>query len=140
MRGEVVLDASVAAKLFFEEVGSGQAAELADSGVVLLAPDLIHVEFASIAAKKARRREISDALGASALAGLAAVLDEVVPSGALAGRAYAFAVEQGCSAYDGLYLALAEQRGCPVITADLRLVRRIVDAGMAHLIQALERE
>lgn len=137
MAVELVLDASVAAKLFFEEQGSTQAAELADAGAIFTAPDFIHVEFASIASTKVRRGEVSERMARDALASLPFALDRTVPAAPLTHRAFALAVSHGCSVYDGIYLALAEQRDCPVITADQRLIARVTSVGLSHLVQAL---
>jgi predicted nucleic acid-binding protein len=54
-----VLDASVAAKWYFEEEHSAQAAKLlADERFELVAPDFIYVEVAAVAWKRATRNEI----------------------------------------------------------------------------------
>lgn len=135
---EKVLDASVAAKCFFEEVSSDSAVRLVRSAAMLIAPDLIHAELASIAAKKVRRGEISHDIGLEAVRRIAHLLHEVVPVESLSERAFALAVDAGCSAYDGLYLALAEARGCRVATADERLVRRAMSAGLGHLVEQLQ--
>lgn len=137
MPAEVVLDASVAAKCFFEEVESDLALGIVRSGARLLAPEFIHAEFASIAAKKVRRGEVARETAADAIVGIARLVAEVFPGEVLAGRAFSLAVETGCSAYDGLYLSLAEARGCQVVTADERLVRRASAAGLAHLVESL---
>lgn len=137
MRGEVVLDASVAAKSFFEEEGSVAALRLLRSGVSLIAPDLIHVEMASIAAKQVRQRGTPPSTARRAMAGLRAVLRESVPLEDLAEEAFDLAAEHGFSAYDGTYLALARMRGLVVVTADVKFARKAAVARLADHITLL---
>jgi predicted nucleic acid-binding protein len=138
MPAEFVLDASVGAKCFFEEEGSVAALEAVGSGALLIAPDFICVELASIAAKKVRRGEVPREVGEAAVASIEHLVHEVVANGVLAPRAFALAVDVGCSAYDGLYLSLAEARGCRVLTADERLLRRASEAGLGYLVEQLQ--
>jgi predicted nucleic acid-binding protein len=140
MRDELVLDVSVAAKGFFEEVGSAMADQLLQSGARLIAPDLIHVEMASIAAKHVRRRGVPHEVARRAMAGLRAMLSESVPLGALAEEAFDLAAKHGFSAYDGTYLALARTRGLVVITADVKFARKAAEAGLADHITLLAME
>jgi len=63
--------------------------------------------------------------------------DELVSAATLTDRALAIAVELRDPAYDCFYIALAEKRGCRLVTADLRLLRRCVATRFAPLITAL---
>lgn|GEM_PF-6568914 len=137
MADELILDATVAAKCFFHEDGSEIAQPMVASGVRLVAPDLIHTEFAAIAALKARRGETTPEIAAAAVAHLGGLLDISVPVTPLVSRAAALAKATGCSAEEGVYLALAEQRGRPLITADAGLVGRVTYGGLGHLIELL---
>jgi predicted nucleic acid-binding protein len=135
MADEIVVDASVVAKCFFNEEGSTAArAFVAGGGSALIAPDLIFAEVASVAAKYVRRGLIPRELGADAVTALGELLDEVVPMRDLAARAFQLAAEHGFSAYDSLYLALAEQRRTRMATADLKLVARAGVAGLSGLV------
>ncbi len=133
MADEVVMDASVAAKCFFTEEGSALARAFVAGGPVLIAPDLIFAEIASVASKKVRRGDISALLGDEAVHALDDLIDEVVPTAELAHRAFELAVAFGFSAYDGVYLALAERRATRVVTTDLKLIERAARAGLAGL-------
>ncbi len=133
MADEVVIDASVAAKCFFSEVGSDEARRFVAAGAVLIAPDLIFAEIASVASKKVRRGEITEQLGRDAVEALADLLDEIAPTRGLVRRAFDLAADHGFSAYDGVYLALAESRMIRVVTADLKLIDRTCVAGLAGL-------
>jgi len=134
---ELVMDATVAAKCFFHEDGSEIAVPMVAAGVRLVAPDLIHTEFAAIAALKARRGETTPEIAAAAVAHLGGLLDLSVPVRPLASRAGVLAKRLGCSAEEGVYLALAEQRGRRLVTADEAFVRRVTDGGLGHLIEGL---
>jgi predicted nucleic acid-binding protein len=131
MADEVVLDASVAAKIFVDEVGSEQARALAASGTRFAAPDFVMAEIASVLLKRLRRSELSRTYADAALARARGVFDELVPTHHLTTRAFEIAAEHGASGYDAHYAALAEARDCPLATADLRLVARLRESGLA---------
>ena len=137
MAGEVVIDASVAAKVFFDEDDSELAeAALAGTGP-LIAPDLLFAELASIAAKRVRRGQSTAEQGRQAVTAVGELLFESAPTPPLAARAFTLAAEHGFSAYDGVYLALAEQRGLRMLTADAKLARRAAGAGLSTLVWLL---
>ena len=137
MAADVVVDASVAAKVYFDEGDIDLADEaLAVSGR-LIAPDLIFAEIASIAAKRVRRGTSDAPAGLRAVRGLAALFDETVPIAALRERAYELAAQHGFSAYDGVYLALAEDRALKLLTADAKLVGRAREAGFSDFVSLL---
>ena len=137
MPDELVIDASVAAKVFFTEAGSEAARDLALSGVRFIAPDLITLEIASVAAKYVRRGETTVGHGLEALQALPDLIDHLAPLGGLGERALELAVTHGFSAYDASYLALAEARGVQVVTADEKLARRASAAGLGDLVRTL---
>ncbi len=133
----LVIDASVACKWFVTETDSGQAEALLAGDTALLAPDLIFPETCNVAWLKLRRGEITAEQGAAMIDGLPDLLDEVVPSASLAGRAFTIASALSHPAYDCFYLALAEQRGTRVVTADQRLITRLAGTAWAPLLVRL---
>jgi predicted nucleic acid-binding protein len=137
MPDSVVLDASVAAKLYFTEASSDAAEAAVRAAGGLIAPELLFLELASVAAKNVRRGTASMAAAATAMTLVRDLLDEAAPLESLFVRAFQFAAQHGVSAYDGAYLALAEERDLKVLTADARLVRRVEAEGLAHLVQTL---
>jgi len=135
MPDELVLDASVAAKLFINENGSEAARALAATDARFLAPDLVLVELANIAVKRLRRGEISPKIAEHIIAGSRSLFRELASSDGLTRRAFVLATDHGLSTYDAMYVALAESRGCELVTDDLRLVSRASQAGLAVTIR-----
>lgn len=140
MRDEVVLDASVAADWLFPGSRLELALTFAKSDARTVVPDLIFAEFASVAVKLVRRGLISKIIAREAVEQLPTLIDEVAPMSDLAAPAYDLATRHGLSAYDSFYLALARQRGVPLVTADAKLARRAVDIGMADNVRLLSPE
>ena len=71
MRGERIVDASVIAAAFFQEEFTTEALRFLLETPRLIAPDHLHAEIASVAAKKVWREETSEAIGARACAAVA---------------------------------------------------------------------
>ncbi|HEY7853304.1 MAG TPA: type II toxin-antitoxin system VapC family toxin [Caulobacteraceae bacterium] len=132
-----MVDASVAMKFYFREAGSEVARDILNSRSGLVAPDLLFIEMASVAAKRVKIGLSTLVDAATAVSSIRNLIDAVIPAAELADRAFRLACEHGMSAYDGAYLALAERRSAVVITADARLIRRAYSVGLAHLVQVL---
>ncbi len=133
----LVVDASVACKWFVGKSGSDAAEAMLASGEMLLAPDLIVPEVCNVAWLKLRRGEIVAEQAKGMVEGLPDLLDELVPSAQLAGRAFKAAHALAYPAYDCFYLALAELRGTRLVTDDGRLLARLVATPWARLVAAL---
>jgi predicted nucleic acid-binding protein len=128
----LVVDASVGVKWCLPaelEEFAVQAVELLDSyrreEMELLVPDLFWIELSDALGKAARRMEIS---ADDAMSGLSLVRDlglATVPSIDLVPQALRFAVSQGRTVYESLYVALAMQSKSEMITADERLANAL---------------
>jgi predicted nucleic acid-binding protein len=138
MPDRYVVDASVAAKLYFIEAGSVLAQTTVRGADRLIAPDLLFLEMASLAVRKVKRSMASLEQGALAVNSLGALLDETIAAAALAPRAFELAAAHRFSAYDAAYLALAELRDFQVLTADAALVRLAQRVGLGELVCFLE--
>lgn len=138
MPAEDVVDASVLGAAFFNETASAAARAWLIDGPRLVAPDLIHMEIASIAAKKVWRGEATIEGGVRSLDAIRDFVAETVPMSDLARQAFGLAAEHRLSAYDAAYLALAEARGARLVTLDSRLADRASQVGLGHLIRELE--
>lgn len=130
-----IVDASVAIKWVVAETGTSEALELL--GHRLIAPALLQVECANILWKKVKRGEMSAREGGIAVRLLAGFGIELCAPEADLSRVLELAVALDHPAYDCVYLALAEARGVPLITADVRLIRVIQTARQSGL--ALDR-
>lgn len=116
----LVVDSSVAVKWVYLEEASDRALTLLSE--TLLAPDLLLAECANVFWKKVRRGEMSRDEALMAGVALAHAPLRLTATEALFADALALALELDHPAYDCLYLALARTNGCPMITADARLV------------------
>lgn len=120
----VVIDASVAVKWFVPEPGSIAAAALLSAPIARMAPDLLTAEIGNTLWKKIARNELSRGEALSIAAAFAAHVPlELRSSINLLEAALEIAVQIQCPVSDGLYVGLAVDEGCQVITADDRLVQ-----------------
>ncbi len=121
-----VLDSNVGLKLELLETDSVKATELLDGYASgnheLIAPDIYPIEVAHALARAERKGILNSGAGTHALQRQLRVLPVLYPSLALLPRAFELASKARIGVYDCLYVALAEQENCDLITADLRLV------------------
>jgi predicted nucleic acid-binding protein len=118
---EVILDTSVVLKWFAEEQrGSGAAHELRDDyeagHLSVTVPALLFLELLNVAGRRwrwdeAALLELADSLGD--------LLFEVAEPDL---QVVASWVARGLTAYDAAYVALAEERGLPLVTDDRTIV------------------
>jgi predicted nucleic acid-binding protein len=120
----LVVDASVAVKWYLPEEHSHRATRLLSLELALHAPDLLYPEVGNVLWKRVRRGLLQRDQAISALALLVSVPIRCEPAGSLAMVSLQIALETGRSVYDSLYLGLARDLGCPLVTAD----RRFFDA------------
>jgi predicted nucleic acid-binding protein len=124
----VAVDASLTAKLVFAEQYTAETAALfglwARSGLQPVAPPLIIEELTNSVYRRLRREDMSldEALNVLvALLGLDIEVRDVAP-----GDVLSLAHEHRLpAAYDGFYLALAQDHGCELWTADERLYNAV---------------
>ena len=119
-----VVDASVALKWVVADTGSIEASTLrwADQ---LIAPDLLIAECANALWKMARRAEITTEDAVLAARTLEQSDIELYPMRRLLAPATQLATRLDHPAYDCVYLALARNEGCALVTADERLIRKL---------------
>lgn len=127
----IVVDASVAVKWFLPESGSAEAARLLEPGrQSIVGPDLLGVEVAATLVRganmvKANRNDAESALAKfKAMAQSGAVQLRRTVSEQIE-RAARLAITLGHPLKDCVYLVLAMDLACPLITADARFAGRV---------------
>jgi predicted nucleic acid-binding protein len=119
----LVIDASVAVKWVVPEPDSVRAEVLLDYG--LAAPDLLFAECSNVLRKKVRRGELTrEEADVAAQTLEQADLNPVSTRGYLA-LATSIALELDHPAYEAVYLAVAEASELRLVTADVRLIRKV---------------
>ena len=134
----VVIDSSVVIKWSIPEVHSADALRYLDPDLERDAPKLLLGEISNILWKKVGGNELTreQAQRIAADVGLAAVT--IYPMGPTFGSALQIAVETGRSAYDSMYLALAEALSARAVTADRRLFNSLQSGPYAALVLWVE--
>ena len=120
----LVIDASVACKWFFEEDLSSEARALAESDAVFSAPDMILVECANAAWRRVLNETVPEAQARAFLKSLPLWFESLTPSAQLHEAAFEMACVLEHPVYDCQYLALAQEEGTRLITADRAFVER----------------
>lgn len=131
-----VIDTSALIRLFVPdgpihpetESAFNRAASGAD---LVLAPHLLLVEVANVLLRKRRREELSVQELRELLQTITSLPIRFCEHGPLLFPACALAGTHGLSAYDALYLALAEQHGARLITSDEALDKVARTLGLA---------
>lgn len=133
----LVIDASVALKMFVDEPGSDDAVRLLSSGEPLVAPDLVVAELCNAAWRLWRLGELTERQTDIIAEKAPMLFAERVAHEVLSSMATHMAVALAHPAYDCFYLALAELRDCQVVTADRRFSRRVHGSPWAHRLASL---
>ncbi|HYA18626.1 MAG TPA: type II toxin-antitoxin system VapC family toxin [Bryobacteraceae bacterium] len=127
MAERFVVDCSVAAEWVLPEPGREAALAIYDryaaGSIELIAPDLLLAEFASLLARRCRRKQISHTQGREAFRLMTLCAPELVETRSRVAEALDFSLRFHLSLRDSIYLAVAREFDCPVLTADARLVR-----------------
>lgn len=124
-----VLDSNVALKWVLDEPDAPKArrirAEYLQKAHELLAPDVFPVEIAHALARAERRGIITPAQGQAFLMDILSTPPQLHPYVPLLFPAYQLASAARIGVYDCLYVVLADQEGCELLTADDRLARSL---------------
>jgi predicted nucleic acid-binding protein len=118
----IVIDASILANVIGDDGGDGHCARqefrAADS---VAAPDLVDVETTAVLRKRWLTGGITDQRFADAVTDLQDLDFDRYPTLQFMARAYD--LRANVTAYDAAYVALAEELGCELLTADTRLAQ-----------------
>lgn len=132
----MLIDASVALKLFLEEEDS-PAAQLILEQAALEGPELILAEVANGLWKAHRRGTLSAEVYASDVAKLCEIFETLHPIAPLTIRAAEISRLLDHPAYDCIYLACAEREETPLVTADRRLLQVVSGSDWEALCRSL---
>lgn len=126
---DYIVDSNIVAKWLLPEPDSDRARTLIDPQLYLRAPDLLLPELANVLWKGARRGDLTTSDSNELLNRFVHhhvdVTVRLLPSKLVIKQALQIATAEGHSVYDCIYLALAVQARCVLITADDGLVKAI---------------
>jgi predicted nucleic acid-binding protein len=128
----IVIDASVAAKWFFQEEHSDAALDLLGNPFDLKAPDFLYLELESLLCKRTRRKELSIEEALEMDIEIRSMPISSYPLAELRERAFELALETRSSIYDCLYLALAEALEAPMVTADRKFFQALQNSPLCN--------
>jgi predicted nucleic acid-binding protein len=118
----LVIDASVALKWLLSESDSEKAEALLEAcrrgAIVPMAPEILTVEVGNILWKRVMRGFLDVERAESLYAEFERIRPVLTPVVNLAGRALMLALKHRHSVYDCLYVALAFESRCELVTAD----------------------
>ena len=103
-----------------------------------IAPELLMAESANVISKKQKAKELSGAESEQLLATIMSLPIRLFPHRSLLLRAFDLSITQELSVYDTLYLALAEEHGAVVFTADRIDAKKALHIGLIN--QVVPRE
>lgn len=131
-----VIDTSALIRLFVPDGPNHPEVETAfnraaSGAELVLAPQLLLVEAANVLLRKRRRGELSTPELRELLQAVESLPIRLCEHGPLLLGACSLAETHGLSAYDALYLALAEQHGARLITCDEALAKVARNIGLA---------
>src|SRR5882724_18034 len=122
-----ILDSNVALKTVLPEQDSPHANRLIgdfNNGLhELLAPDVFPIEIGHALTRAERQRRIAPPDGWRFWQSLMTDAPEFQPSLPLMRRAFELSLKMRIGLYDCLYVALAEEQGCELVTGDGRLIQ-----------------
>lgn len=134
----LVIDSSVVIKWFVPEVHSDDALRYLDPVLERDAPELLLAEVSNILWKKVGRGELTAAQTDKIAQDVEQADVNIHPMTALFGPGLQIALATCRTAYDSIYLALADSLSTRVVTADRRFYNALQGGPYAHLILWIE--
>jgi predicted nucleic acid-binding protein len=130
MAEQLVVDANVVAKLYLKDEQYADKANLLFSRfergqIQLIAPRLITYEVPAAIKRGAVRAKAGKEVWERALSSFQSLGLSIIDDSDAKHDAIRLAINYACAYYDALYLLLAEDLGCPFITADDKLYRAL---------------
>lgn len=124
----IVVDASVAVKWLWPEVGHTEAMDLLRADVGLIAPDILNLEVSGAVLRNHRRKILTESEARTALEHWSHLLEsgvvQTVPNEDIFGAAVECAFLARHALADCLYVAVGRDQNATVVTADETLYER----------------
>ena len=133
----LVIDSSVAVKWFVVEADQEQALAILDQDEELVAPDLLLAEVANSLWRKARGGQITQEQVTKALTELGSLVTLVPVTDNLVIKAVVIASELEHSVYDCIFLACAQERSVPLVTADVKFLNKLASVSRLRNVRSL---
>jgi len=132
-----VVDTSAVLRLFIPDGPIPDGLEKFFRGVetgsnIAIAPELLMVEATNVVIKKQRRNELSLDEAKALISLLKQMPIRYFSHHSLFSSTHQIALETGLSAYDALFLALAQERGATLFTADNKLQSEAEKRGISQ--------
>jgi predicted nucleic acid-binding protein len=134
----LVVDSSVVIKWSVPEVHSTDALRYLDPDLDRDAPELLLAEMSNILWKKVGRRELTEAEADKIAEDLEQADINIHTMASLFRPGLSIALATGRSAYDSIYLALADSLSTRLVTADRRLYNALQGGPYARLVLWVE--
>ena len=134
----LVVDSSVVIKWFVPEVHSDDALRYLDPDLERDAPELLLAEVSNILWKKVGRGELTAAQAGKIAQDVEQADGNIHPMANLFGPGLRIALATGRTAYDSIYLALADSLATRVVTADRRFYNALQGGPYAPLVLWIE--
>ena len=131
----LVIDANIAVKLITIEPGREEVFDRIENEAILIAPDWMLVEVGHVLWRKVKLGLMNREAAELCLEKLPAFFESLVGAAPLAGAAQRLAFELDHWIYDCFYLALAIERGAPLLTADRKFWNAAKRAGYGGSIE-----
>lgn len=133
----IVIDASVVTKLLTMEADADLAVTRVAREPSRTAPDWLHAEIASALSKKVRYAGLPLPVANEMLSLLPTVMDDLVATAPLLPAAFILSVELRHALYDCIYLALALEKHCILLTADRKFFSAVSDSRRSAHVELL---
>jgi predicted nucleic acid-binding protein len=134
----LVVDSSVVIKWFVPEVHSDDALRYLEPDLDRDAPELLLAEISNILWKKVGRNELNATQAEKIAQDVGQADINIHPMATLFIPGLQIALATGRSAYDCIYLALADSLATRVVTADRRFYNALQGGPYAHLVLWIE--
>lgn len=133
----IVVDASVVIKIITEEPGSEAATLRVMDADERIAPAWVRLEVTNGLSKKVHAAGLTIDQARSGLGAIDLFLTELVDTEGLYERAFSLSIDLRHAMYDCLYLALAEERGGVLVTADAKFLAKLADHRLSRHVELI---